>query len=150
MYKLVTLESKAVDPELRESVLKSRVHSRVFTMTLKSFWNALCALRIMFSNSVSFPCVPGDRTTVRTVCQDDFHGAQRCLVRIWKPRTKTPLLSAHEEGVSKEIKGGGGPGRLYHQRLWMKSQPPWDTSATSPHVGTSSWSTKTHWTNHFP
>lgn len=148
MYKMVSRQSKGeAKPETckRRGITPKTCCQNSIVMQEK----ALGVPRSLFSNLSSFVWVSGNGTTVRTVCQDDFHGTERCLVRIWKPRTKTPLLSEHGEEVSKggKKKGGGGPGRLYHQSLRTESRQPW--SAASPYVGTSSWSAKTHWTNHF-
>lgn len=48
----------------------------------------------------------GHGAALWTIRQDDFHGTKRCLVRIWKPRTKTTLLNKRVRGSEW---GGGHP-----------------------------------------
>lgn len=36
--------------------------------------------------------IPGYWAAIWTICKDDIYGAKWCLVRIWKPRTKTLVL----------------------------------------------------------
>lgn len=70
-----------------------------------------CIFRVFSSSLI------GDGTTIRTICQDDFHGTKWCLVRIWKPRTKTPLLGSDVSGSGPAdfvIKSGGN--KLSHPK----------------------------------
>lgn len=81
MYKIMSLQSKGeAKPETckrRAITPKTCCQNSIVTQE-----KALGVPHSLFSNLSSFVCVSGNGTTVRTVCQDDFHGTERCLVRI--------------------------------------------------------------------
>lgn len=72
----------------------SQVEVLLCTTSVSDMPRAFLCVFFIFSY---FVCSTGNRTALRTICQDDFHGTERCLVRIWKPRTKAPLLNKHWE-----------------------------------------------------
>ncbi len=93
------------------ATIQSVMEKRVFVLypgvllevkRLYVFKVILCVFDSICFVSVCLSSLPGDRTALWTICQDDFHGTKWRLVGIWKPRTKTPLLNNEWKEVSKE------------------------------------------------
>lgn len=86
----------------------------------------------MLSSSLSL--FTGGRTTVWTICQDDFYGTKWRLVRIWKSRTETSVLNKTDRGSKWTIgeKWEGEKNKTGFCQHPSKLPPP--QTATHPHT----------------
>lgn len=97
----------------------------------------------LFISFYSFSSLAGNRATLRTIRQDDFHGTKWRLVGIWESRTKTPLLNKN-----KGVRGGERTSLLVLSSPTVSSEPmniclyTYCMLRPSTHKPPSSWSAK--------